>query len=146
MPDYKVKINACFCFSRDVVAAQYYHNSSWLENGGSPERACKSAFTSAIDAYLKKNDKYKKKETSIKWQDVADCLVVVTNCFSTETSYENQTKKAINNKFIQRAMTDVIKNAVGVYLVEHKAEAQKIADQVLINKRSRESAERARAF
>ena len=144
LPDYNVKIMACFCFSRGVQFQEYYHNSSWLENGGSPEKAARSAFTSALDAYIKQQGKYTKNESSIKWQDVQDCLVLVTNCFSTQTSYENQTKKAINNKFIQQAMTLFIKERMETYLIENKAAAGKIIEQVLINKRSRENAEKTR--
>ena len=110
LPDYNVKITACLCFSRTFQMQEYYHNSSWLENGGSPEKAARSALTSALDAYIKSQDKYTKNETAIKWQDVQDCLVLVTNCFSTQTSYENQTKKAINNRFIQQAMTAFLRN------------------------------------
>ena len=144
LPDYSVKITACFCFSRGLQMQEYYHNSSWLENGGSPEKAARSAFTSAIDAYIKQQGKYTKNETPIKWQDVQDCLVLVTNCFSTQTSYENQTKKAVNNKFIQQAMTAFIKERMETYLIENKAAADKIMEQVLINKRSRENAEKTR--
>ncbi len=144
LPDYKVKISACFCFSKETQIQEYYHNSSWLENGGSPEKAARLAFTSAIDTYIKQQGKYNKSESSVKWQDVQDCLVLVTNCFSTQTSYENQTKKAINNRFIQQAMTEFFKSQLEVYFIENKPEADKIADQVLINKRSREHAEKAR--
>ena len=143
-PEYKVKLSAAFCFSNKVNAIEYYHNSSWLENGGAPDKAARSAFVSAIDAYIKKNGKYQKNETAIKFQDVQDCLILVTNCFSTQTSYENQTKKAINNRFIQLAMTDFFKQQLEVYFIENKPEADRIAEQVLINKRSRETAERAR--
>ena len=143
-PEYKVKLSAAFCFSNKAQAIEYYHNSSWLENGGAPDKAAKSAFTSAIDAYIKRLGKYQKNETAIKFQDVQDCLILVTNCFSTQTSYENQTKKAINNKFIQSAMTEFFKAQLEVYFIENKPEADRIAEQVLINKRSRETAERAR--
>ena len=143
-PEYKVKLSAAFCFSNKVNAIEYYHNSSWLENGGAPDKAARSAFVSAVDAYIKKLGKYQKNETAIKFQDVQDCLVLVTNCFSTQTSYENQTKKAINNRFIQLAMTDFFKQQLEVYFIENKPEADRIAEQVLINKRSRETAERAR--
>lgn len=143
-PEYKVKISAAFCFSNKVAALEYYHNSSWLENGGAPDKAVRSAFTSAIDGYIKRLGKYQKNESSVKFQDVQDCLVLVTNCFSTQTSYENQTKKAINNKFIQTAMTEFFREQLEVYFIENKPEADRIAEQVLINKRSRETAERAR--
>ncbi len=143
-PDYKVKISASLCFSRSLSRQEYYHNSSWLEHGGSPDKATRNAFVYAIDAYLKQNGKYAKNESKITYQDVADCLVLVTNCFSTQTSYENQTKKSINNKFIQDAMAEFFRQQLQVYFIENKAEADKIADQVLINKRSRETAERAR--
>ncbi len=143
-PEYKVKITASLCFSRNLSHLEYYHNSSWLEHGGAPDKAARNAFVYAIDAYLKQSGKYAKNESKITFQDVADCLVLVTNCFSTQTSYENQTKKSINNKFIQEAMTEFFRSRLQVYFIENKAEADKIADQVLINKRSRETAERAR--
>ncbi|MBE6992924.1 MAG: DNA topoisomerase [Ruminococcaceae bacterium] len=143
-PEYKVRLSAACCFSRTVNRIEYYHNSSWLEYGGAPDKAVRSAFVSAIDAYIKQAGKYTKNESKITFADVADCLILVTNCFSTQTSYENQTKKAINNKFIQEAMTDFLKSQLQIYFIENKSEADKIADQVLVNKRSRESAEKQR--
>ena len=143
-PEYKVKISAAFCFSNRVNDIEYYHNSSWLEYGGAPEKATKSAFTSAIDAYIKQQGKYQKSESKISFQDVQDCLILVTNCFSTITSYENQTKKAITNKFIQEAMTEFFRAQLEIYFIEHKTEADRVMEQVLINKRSRETAEKAR--
>ena len=143
-PEYKVKISAAFCFSNQVNRIEYYHNSSWLEYGGAPEKAVRNAFVYTIDAYLKAQNKYTKSESKITFQDVQDCLILVTNCFSTQTSYENQTKKAITNKFVQEAMTEFFRSRLHVYFIENKAEADKIADQVLINKRSRETAEKAR--
>ncbi len=143
-PEYKLKITAACCFSRSMNRLEYYHNSSWLEYGGAPDKAVRNAFVYAIDAYLKQNSKYMKNESKITFQDVADCLVLVTNCFSTMASYENQTKKSINNRFIQEAMTEFFRNRLQVYFIENKQEADKIAEQVLVNKRSRETAERAR--
>ena len=143
-PEYKVRISAAFCFSNRVNVLEYYHNSSWLEHGGAPEKAARSAFTSAIDNYIKTQGKYQKNESKISFQDVQDCLILVTNCFSTLTSYENQTKKSITNKFIQDAMTAFFREQLEIYFIEHKPEADRILEQVLINKRSREQAERAR--
>ncbi len=143
-PEYKAKLSCAFCFSSAVSRTEYYHNSSWLEHGGAPDKAVRSAFVSAIDGYLKQLGKYQKNESKISFQDVFDSLVLVTNCFSTYTSYENQTKKSITNKFIQEAMTDFLKQGLEVYFIENKAEADKIAEQILINKRSREQAEKAR--
>ena len=143
-PEYKLRITAALCFSRTVSRVEYYHNSSWLEYGGAPDKAVKSAFVYAIDAYLKQNNKYNKSESKVTWPDIADCLVLVTNCFSTQASYENQTKKAVTNKFIQEAMNTFFREQLHVYFLENSAEAQKIADQVLVNKRARESAERAK--
>ena len=143
-PEYKVRISAAVCFSNKISLTEYYHNSSWLEHGGAPEKAAKNAFVYAIDAYLKQTNKYAKGESKITFQDVADCLVLVTNCFSTQTSYENQTKKAITNRFVQEAMTEFFRSRLNIYFIENKQEADRIADQVLVNKRSRESAEKAR--
>ena len=143
-PEYKVKLSVSLCFSNTVQIIEHYHNSSWLEHGGSPEKATRSALVSAIDGYLKGQGKYQKSESKITWADVEDCLVLVSNNFSTQTSYENQTKKAISNKFVQDAMTEFLKAQMEVYFIENPFDAQKIAEQVLINKRSRESAEKAR--
>ncbi|MCL2843702.1 MAG: toprim domain-containing protein [Oscillospiraceae bacterium] len=142
--EYKVRLSASFCFSNRVNLIEYYHNSSYLAHGGAPEKALKSAFVAAVDAYLKKEGKYLKSESKINFTDIQDCLVFVSNCFSTQTSYENQTKKAITNKFIQEAMTEFLRSQLEVYFIEHKAEADRIVEQILINKRSRETAEKAR--
>ena len=144
MPDYKVKMNVALCFSNKIQFKEYYHNSSFLEHGGAPEKAVKSAFVAQIDSYLKANSKYLKSDSKITFQDVDDCLVLVISSFSTQTSYENQTKKAITNKFIQEAMTEFLKHSLEVYFIENKIEADKIAEQVLINMRSRVRAESTR--
>ena len=143
-PDYKVKMSAAFCFSNKVQLLEYYHNSSWLEHGGSPDKAVRSAFVSQINAYLKAKNLYKKGESQITFADVQDCLIFVSSSFSTRTSYENQTKKAINNKFVAQAMTDFLKHQLEVYFLEKPEEAQKLCQQVLITKQSREHAEKTR--
>ena len=146
MDDYKVKMTAAICFSNDINLLEYYHNSSWLEYGGAPDKAVKSAFISEIDAYIKKENKYNKGESKITFQDISDSLVLVTNCFSLSafTSYENQTKKAVTNKFIQEAMTTFFREKLEIYFIENKNEADKIINQILINKRARESAEKTK--
>ncbi len=143
-PEYKVKLSVAFCFSNRVQVIEHYHNSSWLEHGGSPEKAVKSAFVSAIDGWLKQNGKYQKHESKITFNDIQDALVLVSNNFSTQTSYENQTKKSITNKFVQEAMTDFLRSQLEVYFIENPFDAEKIAGQVLVNKRSRETAEKTR--
>ncbi len=143
-PEYKLKIGAAFTFTNQNPGLEYYHNSSWLEHGGAPDKAVRTAFVFAIDNYLKQQNKYTKGESKILFSDVADCLLIVTNCFSTVASYANQTKKAITNKFIQDAMTDYFRSFLEVYFIENPSEAAKIADQILVNKRSRETAERER--
>lgn len=143
-PEYKVKINVAFCFSNMHVLKEYYHNSSWLEYGGAPEKAVRNAFVYQIDSYIKQTNKYKSGESKITFSDVEECLVLVISSFSTMTSYENQTKKSITNKFIAEAMTEFLRHQLEVYFIENKAEADKIADQVLVNKRSRERSEKER--
>ncbi len=143
-PEYKVKMSFAVTFSNKVKQLEYYHNSSFLEHGGSPERAVKQAFVSQIDAYLKNNNKYLKNENKITFADVEDCLILVSSSFSTQTSYENQTKKAITNKFIYEAMTEFLKHQLEVYFIENPDEVLKIAEQVMVNKRSRENAEKTR--
>lgn len=143
-PEYKVKMSFALTFSNKINLTEYYHNSSWLEHGGSPDLAVKNAFVYQIDSYLKQNGKYNKNESKIKFADVEDCLVLIGSSFSSVTSYANQTKKAITNKGIQQAMTEFLRHNLEVYFIENPLEADKIAGQVLINKRSRESAEKTR--
>ena len=143
-PEYKVKINVAMSFSNKNPMREYYHNSSWLEHGGVPEKATRSAFLSMLDNYIKQTNKYKNNESKITFSDIEECLVLVISSFSTMTSYENQTKKSITNKFIYEAMVDFLRHQLEVYFIENKAEADKIADQVLVNKRSRERSEKER--
>lgn len=143
--EYKLKMNVAFTFSKELHFVEHYHNSSWLEHGGSPDDAMKRAFLSQIDSYLKSNNKYNKGEKSVKWDDIADCLIFVSSNFSTQASYANQTKKAITNVFIKEAMIDWLKHQLEVYFLENPDEAVKIAERVLVNKRSRENAEKVRS-
>lgn len=142
--EYKVKMQFAFAFTNEVNLIEYYHNSSYLEHGGSPEKATKSAFVWAIDQYARNNGKYNKNESKILFSDVEDSLVLVVNSFSTQTSYANQTKKAINNVFIAEAMTEFFKHSLEVFFAENPQAADKIIAQILVNKRARESAESAR--
>ncbi len=144
LDDYKLKIKAALCFSLKRQLKEYYHNSSFLEHGGAPEKAFRSAFVSQINAYLKQNNKFNKNDSQINVQDIEECVIFVVSSFSTQTSYENQTKKAITNKFIQEAMTDFFRNQLEVYFIENKMDADKIADQMIINMRSRIKAENTR--
>ena len=143
-PEYKLKFETAFCFNNEINILQYFHNSSFLEYGGAPDKAVKNAFVYAIDKYLKQNNLYKKDEKKITFPDVQDSLILIINSFSTITSYENQTKKSITNKFIQEAMTEFFRHQLEIYFIENKVEADKIAAQVLANKRSRETAEKTR--
>jgi len=143
-PEYKVKLNVALCFSNRVKVVEHYHNSSFLEYGGSPEKATRLALVGAIDKYLRENNKYQKGESKITYPDVQECLVLVSNNFSTQTSYENQTKKSITNKFVQEAMAEFLRSRMEIYFIENREHAEKIAAQVLINKRSRETAEKTR--
>lgn len=144
LPEYKVKIRAAVAFSNKNRATEYYHNSSWLEHGGAPDKAVRNAFVYQIDAYLKANGKYNKNESKITYADVEDCLIIVISSFSNQTSYENQTKKAITNKGIQEAMVEMLRHNLEIYFIENPMDAEKIAGQVLVNKRSREDAEKTR--
>ncbi|MDE6519752.1 MAG: DNA topoisomerase [Ruminococcus sp.] len=143
-PEYKVKLDVALTFSNKVKLAEYYHNSSFLEHGGSPEDAVKRAFTAQIDTYIKSVNGYQKNESKIKYEDVEECLVLVSSSFSTQTSYANQTKKAITNKFIREAMTDFLRHQLEIYFIENPDEAKRISEQILLNKRSRENAEKTR--
>jgi len=144
-PEYKLKFDVAFCFSQDAGVLEYYHNSSHLVYGGAPDKAVRTAFVSAVDAYLKAGGHYKKDEKKISFPDIEESLVLITSSFSTLISFENQTKKAITNRFIQEAMTDFLKKQLEIYFIEHKADAVKLATSILANKRSRESAEKTRA-
>ncbi len=143
-PEYRVKLQVGFCFNNEINLLEYYHNSSFLEYGGAPDKAVKAAFVYEIDKCLKARGKYNKDEAKITFADIQDSLILVSNSFSTETSYENQTKKSITNKFIQEALTEFLKERLEVYFIENKLNSEKILEQVLINKRSRETAEKTR--
>lgn len=143
-PEYRVKVNVAVTFSNKFHMAEYYHNSSWLEHGGAPEKAVKTAFVSQIDSYIKHTGKYNKNESKITFADIEDCLIIVISSFSSMTSYENQTKKSITNKGIQEVMVEMLKHCLEVYFLENPLDADKIVGQVLVNKRSREDAEKTR--
>jgi DNA gyrase subunit B len=143
-PEYKVRASIAFCFNNEINLLEYYHNSSWLEYGGSPDKAARAALVGEIDRQLKARDKYKNNEPKITFSDIQDSLILVASSFSTQTSYENQTKKAINNKFIQEFLTELLRSRLEIWFIENKAEGDRVIEQILVNKHSRESAEKQR--
>ena len=142
--DYKSKFEVAYTFNNDNYAMESYHNSSYLSEGGSPHDAVKSAFVHTIDRLIKKLNKYNKNEKKISFTDIEESLIIITNTYSTETQYKNQTKLAISNKFIRDKLNELLRSNLQVFFVENPLEAEKVADQVLANKRSREKAERTR--
>ena len=141
---YKVKAEIAFAFNNDCPKKEYYHNSSYLEHGGAPDKAVKNAFVFVLDKLLKQKNKYNKNESKITFNDIEDSLIVIVNSFSTQTSYENQTKKAINNKFIQEFLTELIKEKLEIWFLENPGDCNRVIDQILANKRSREASEKQR--
>ncbi len=144
LPEYKLKVELTCCFTQNKSFVEHYHNSSFLEHGGAPDDAMRNAFVFAVDKYLKNNAKYNKNEAKVRFDDIGASLVFVSNNFSTQTSYENQTKKSITNKFIKDFLTDYIKQQLETYFIENPLDAEQIANVVLANKRSRENAEKTR--
>ena len=144
MSDYKLRCDIAFCMSKTHQALEYYHCASYLEHGGSPDKAVRAAFTYAVDKKLRAAGKYNKNESKITFGDIEDCLILVSNSVSTQTSYANQTKKAITNSFIAEAMTNFLKEQLEIYFLENPADTDRFLNQILINKRSREQAESAR--
>lgn len=143
-PAYKVRSQIAFCFNNEINLLEYYHNSSFLEHGGAPDKAVRNAFTAEVDRQIRLRDKYKNGESKITFLDIADSLILVTSSFSTQTSYENQTKKAINNKYVQDFMNELIREKLEIWFIENKPDADRVIEQLLINKRSRENAEKTR--
>ena len=143
LPDYKFKAEIAFCFA-ESGSHEYYHNSSFLEYGGAPDKAVRAAFVYAIDKYIKTQNKYSKNESKVSFSDIEDNLAVIVNSASTQTSYENQTKKAITNAFIGKALTDFLKTKLEIYLTENQTAANTIMNRVLTNKRAREAAEKTK--
>jgi DNA gyrase subunit B len=143
-PDYKVRAAIAFCFNNEINCLEYYHNSSWLEYGGSPDKAVRNALIGELDHQIKSRDKYKGNESKITFADIQDSLILIASSFSTQTSYENQTKKSINNKFIQEFISEFFRARLEVWFIENKLEGDRVIEQILVNKRSRESAERQR--
>lgn len=142
--DYKVLAQVAFSFNHSRSEIEYYHNSSYLEYGGSPDRAARTAFVAELDREIKAQNKYKSDESKIGFDDIKDSLVLVISSFSTFSSYENQTKKAINNRFIQQFLTELIREKLRVWIIENQPQASRVIDQILVNKRSRENAEKQR--
>jgi DNA gyrase subunit B len=97
-----------------------------------------------LDKFITSDGRYAKGESKIVFADIQESLIFVSNCFSSVGGFENQTKKSMTNAAFLEAMTDFLKHELEIYFIENKSEAQKIADQILVNKRSAEQAEKAK--
>lgn len=140
---YSLKFEVAFCFTKNTSRLEYYHNSSFLEYGGSTDKAVKLAFSAALDKYASSVSKAKSNQR-IAFSDIEESLVIIVNSMSTVVSYENQTKKAITNKFIQDYVNAFLKKQLEIYFKENAQAAEAIYKQVSLNRKGREAAETAK--
>ena len=142
--DYRIKTDINFAFNRETSFSRYYHNTSWLENGGTPEEFIKNSFTFVIDKFLKEQNLYNKNEKKVTFEDISDSLIVITSTYSTISLFTDQTKKKIGSDFMKQSVTKWLREQLEIYFIENPKEAELVFKQVLVNKRSREKAEATR--
>ena len=133
--DFDFKLNLFFAFNNEENLIEYYHNASFLENGGTPEDFIKNSFTYVIDKYIKDNGLYGKNESKIKFIDIQDSLIVVSDTYSTISLYTDQVKKKIKSKFMNSFVTEFLKEQLTIYLIENSLEAKLTREQMTRQKK-----------
>lgn len=141
---FSVLLDLYFTFNNHVNKIDLYHNSSFLEDGGSPENAIKTSFLNVFNKFVKDEGLLKKGEKNLIFEDITQSLIFISSTFSTNNLYTGQSKKKIKSKFLQDYMTEFLKTQLTVICKENKTQMIKVANQLLLNKRSRETSENTR--
>lgn len=146
LPTYLMDYSLDLVFNNDNSIQEYYHNSSELTelNNNVTTSAFIKSITKAIHNYITENKLYKAKE-KIKYSDIEDSIDFILCTRSTRTSYANQTKLSIDNEFIKNFISKDIEDKLYLYLNENKFDSERIINQLLINMRANNNAEKTKA-
>ena len=95
----------------------------------------------SINKWLKTNGKYSKNEKQITIADIETGLNYVCDVRSYYVEYVGQSKQRTESPHYKSAISKVVEEAMSIYFIENKDEAEKIGNQVLLNKRVREKSD-----
>lgn len=144
---FTLSMNMAFTFSRQLSISEFYHNSSWLEDGGKTLDGFRKGAVKAIKRAIKDKGTFNKGDENINIRDIEDimCIVFVSWCPGSKTFFGNQTKKEVLNAPFELAASNFTEEALTAWIVNNRKESDKILTEIVNNKRIREKADSVRA-
>jgi len=136
------------------VAFQYTDSSTITElafantistpDGGSHLTGMRSAITSVINRYARKNNILKEKDSNFSGNDTLEGLTAIVSIKHPDPVFESQTKVKLMNPEVQSVASQVVSEAFQEFLELNPREARRIIDKCMTSKRAREAARKAR--
>lgn len=141
------KMEVAFGFSRQHVIEEFYHNSSYLSEGGKTLDGFRKGAVKAFKKAIKDSGKFQKGDELINIKDIEDiiCVVFSSWCPGDRTSFGNQTKKAVLNASFEIAASRFIEGCVTRWIVDNKKDSDRVLVEIVNNKKIRERADNVRS-
>ncbi|WP_315515040.1 DNA topoisomerase (ATP-hydrolyzing) subunit B [Leptotrichia wadei] len=119
-------------------------NNINTHEGGTHVSGFRTALTRTINDVAKQMNLIKDKNGTFQGTDVREGLVCVISVKIPEPQFEGQTKTKLGNSEVTGIVSNIVGGNLKFYLEDHPKAAEKIIEKMVMSKRAREAAKKAR--
>ena len=112
--------------------------------GGMHMEGFRTALTSVINDYARKNNILKEKEGNLTGDDVREGLTAVVSVKLADPQFEGQTKAKLGSSFMRALVRKIVSEGLADYLEEHPKQAREIIKKAQQASKARNAARKAR--
>ena len=139
----EVEIAMSYTTAQREIVYSFVNNINTHE-GGTHVSGFRTALTRTVNDIAKEMKLIKEKGGSFQGTDVREGLVCVISVKIPEPQFEGQTKTKLGNSEVSGIVSNIVGNKLKFYLEDHPKATEKIIEKMLMSKKAREAAKKAR--
>lgn len=129
--------------NQSVIEYSFVNNINTYD-GGTHLQGFRTALTRTINDVSRKMNLIKDKDENFQGTDVREGLVLVLNIKFPEPQFESQTKSKLGSSEAATAVATIVNAKLKMYLEDYPKETAMIVDKMILSKKAREAAKKAR--
>lgn len=139
----EVEIAMSYTTAQREIVYSFVNNINTHE-GGTHVSGFRTALTRTVNDIAKEMKLIKEKGGSFQGTDVREGLVCVISVKIPEPQFEGQTKTKLGNSEVSGIVSNIVGNKLKFYLEDHPKATEKIIEKMVMSKKAREAAKKAR--
>jgi len=139
----EVEIAMNYTTSQRETVYSFVNNINTHE-GGTHVSGFRTALTRTINDIAKQMNLIKDKNGTFQGTDVREGLVCVISVKIPEPQFEGQTKTKLGNSEVTGIVSNIVGTNLKFYLEDHPKDAERVIEKMVMSKRAREAAKKAR--